>query len=102
MTPNNAPKTWYKEPGYDKIKLEPGEARFALFDHDTLITKEINGEEMFALVPTHSLPENHEWVPVQIAAQHEGKIIIYFPVSNEGRPTWVIPEDEFNKIQFKD
>ena len=101
MTPNHEPRIWYKEPDCLKIRLEPNEADFAALDHDTIITKKIKGEDMIALVPTHALPESRNWVPVQFAGKHQGNIIVYFPVSNEGRPTWVIPEDEFKSIAFK-
>ena len=102
MTPRKWPKLWYDEPDCLKIRLEPGEAKLSFFDHDTRIIKKINGEEMGALVPTHSLPESFDWAPVQLAGRHEGCVILYFPVSNEGRATWMIPEEEFNRLLIKD
>ena len=97
----STPKMWYDEPGCLKIRLEPGEATLYFLDHDTLIIKEINGVEMTALVPTHSLPEERNWVPVQLAREYEGKVLIHFPVSNEGRPAWTIPQDAFRELVYQ-
>ena len=101
MTPNIRMRMWYHEPDCLKIRLEPGEARLWALDHDTIITKKINGEYMSAMVPTHVLPESRDWVPVQFAGKHEGNVILYFPVSNDGRATWLVPEEQFYNILVK-
>ena len=90
---------WYKEPGCLRIKVEPHEIRKHWFDHDTLIVKEIEGKEWSALIPTHTLSENRDSAPVILAGRKENDVILYFPVSNEGRDVWCIPEAEFDKIR---
>lgn len=89
---------WYKDPGCLRIKLEPDEIGMEWFDHDTVILKRIMGQVFRALVPTHTLSEKKDSVPVYLAGRSGGNVILYFPVSNEGRPTWVIPESELGKI----
>ena len=93
-------KIWYHDPNCLKIKLEPGEAKLSYVDHDVFIIKKVGGEEMGAMVPTHLMPEGFSWVPVQVADKFEGKVLVHFPVSNEGRAAWVIPEDEFKNILY--
>ena len=88
------PIFWYEVPGCPRIKLEPSEVRVSLMGHDTVIVKEINGETFRALVPTHTLSENHDSVPIFYANKVGEKIVLYLPTSNEGRPTWAIPESE--------
>ncbi len=89
---------WYKEPDCLRIKLEPDEVKRDWFDHDTVIVKTINGEEFRALVPTHTLSEKKDSVPVYVAGMAGDNVILHFPVSNEGRPSWVIPHSELCKI----
>ena len=89
---------WYKDPGCLRIKVEPDEIGKEWFDHDTVIIKQINGEYFRALVPTHTLSDKKDSVPVQLAGKAGDNVILYFPVSNEGRPTWIIPESELAKI----
>ena len=85
---------WYQAPGCPRIKLEPSEVRVTPMGHDTVIVKEINGEKYQALVPTHTLSENHDSVPIFYADKVGDTIVLYLPTSNEGRPTWAIPESE--------
>jgi hypothetical protein len=94
-------RIWYQEPDCLKMRLEPGEAKVSYMDYDTFIIKKIGGEEMGAMVPTHSLPEGFGWVPVQVAEVSEGRVLVHFPVSNDGRAAWVIPEDEFKSILYQ-
>lgn len=92
------PIFWYHEPGCPRIKLEPSEVRVSAMGHDTVIIKEINGETFEALVPTHTLGENHDSVPIFYAGKTDEKIILYLPTSNEGRPTWAIRESELQSL----
>ena len=89
---------WYERPGHLHIKLEPEEVRLSPMGHDAVILKKINGRSLRALVPTHSLGENHEYVPVNFAGKQGENIILHLPTSNEGRATWVIPESQLNAI----
>lgn len=91
-------KFWYEEPGHLRIKLEPDEVRISPMGHDAVIVKQVNGKRLRALVPTHTLGENRESVPVDYAGTSRGNAIFYLPTSNEGRPTWVIPENELASI----
>ena len=92
---------WYNEPGCLRLKLEPDEIDREWFDHDTVIIKKINGKHFRALVPTHTLSDKKDSVPVQLAGKSGDNVILYFPVSNEGRQTWVITENELDKIKVK-
>ena len=84
---------WYYRDDCLKLALEPGEAEITPLDHDTFIIKEIDGKRYDALVPTHSMGENLSYVPVAYAGKTaDGRVILHLPTSNEGRPTWVIPE----------
>ena len=88
------PIFWYEVPGCPRIKLEPKEVRISPMGHDAVIVKKVNGESFRALVPTHTLGENHDSVPIFYADKVDEKIILYLPTSNEGRPTWAIPESQ--------
>lgn len=92
------PNFWYQEPGCPRIKLEPSEVRIAPMDHDAVIVKEINGEIFQALVPTHTLGENRDSVPIFYAGKFGDEFLLYLPTSNEGRPTWSIPESELASL----
>ena len=95
------PDLWYYRPGHLKIKLLPGEVSISPMGHDAAITKYIGGERFDGLVPTHTLGENQSSVPAAYAGKTDGKVILYLPTSNEGRPTWVIPEKELDAILVK-
>ena len=95
------PDLWYYRPGHLKIKLSPHEVNISPLEHDAFISKDIGGQRFEGLVPTHSLGENQSWVPAAYAGKTEGKVILYLPTSNEGRPTWVIPETELDAILVK-
>ena len=85
------PIFWYHEPGCPRIKLEPSEVRVTPMGHDTVIVKEINGETFEALVPTHTLGENRDSVPIFYAGKFGDEFLLYLPTSNEGRPNLVNP-----------
>ena len=92
-------RIWYQEPACLKMTLEPGEAKVSYMDYDTFIIKKIGGEEMGAMAsPLTPCPQGFGWVPVQVAEVSEGRVLVHFPVSNDGRAAWVIPEDEFKSI----
>lgn len=98
MQTRNRPDLWYYRPGHLKIKLEPGEAQVTAFDHDTEIIKVINGNRFQALVPTASLGEGMSYVPAAYAGKEGDKVIVYLPTSNDGRPTWVMNQSDFEQI----
>ena len=94
------PSFWHGSPNQLRIKLEPNEVRISPMGHDAIIVKQVNGKTLKALVPTHTLGENHGSVPAQWAGRSGNNIILYLPTSNEGRPTWVIPESELESISL--
>ena len=87
-----APSPWPGERRQFRIRLEPNEVNRIPRMHDAVIIKEINGLTFEALVPVHTLGQNDGWVPAQYAGRIDGKVVFYLPTSNEGRPTWMIPE----------
>ena len=100
--PPRRPNIWYYRDDCLKLALEPGEAKITPLDHDTFIIKEIDGQRYDALVPTHSMGENLSYVPVAYAGKTaDGRIILHLPTSNEGRPTWVIPEHCLEPLLLK-
>lgn len=101
MQPTRKPDNWYNRPGHLRIALNPGEAELSFFDHDTIIVKEIGGETFEAMVPTHTMGENLSSVPVAYAGKVDDRVILYLPVSNEGRPTWVFPEKYLKDLLVK-
>ena len=92
------PNFWYQEPRCPRIKLEPSEVRIAPMDHDAVIVKEINGGIFQALVPTHTLGENCDSVPIFYAGKFGDEFLLHLPTGNEGRPTWSIPESELASL----
>lgn len=96
------PNLWYYRDDCLKMALEPGEAEISPMGHDTVIVKEIGGQCFDALVPTHAMGENLSSVPVGYAGRtDDGRVILYLPTSNEGRPTWVIPEQYLEPLLVK-
>ena len=96
------PYLWYHRPDCLKMKLQPGEAEITPMGHDTFIVKEIGGQRFDALVPTHTMGENLTTVPVAYAGDTgDGRVVLHLPTSNEGRPTWVIPEQYLESILAK-
>ena len=92
------PMFWYDMPGHLRIKLEPDEVRISPMGHDAIIEKKLNSKTLKALVPTHTLGENYGWVPADYAGKNGENAILYLPTSNEGRPTWVIPESDLESM----
>ena len=96
------PYLWYHRPDCLKMKLQPGEAAITQLGHDTFIVKEIGGQRFDALVPTHTMGENLATVPVAYAGKTgDGRVVLYLPTSNEGRPTWVFPEQYLESLLVK-
>ena len=92
------PSFWHGSPNHLLIKLEPNEVRISPMGHDAVIVKRVNEKTLRALVPTHTLGEGNGSVPAQRAGKSGNNVILYLPTSNEGRPTWVIPESELQSI----
>lgn len=100
--PPRRPNIWYYRDDCLKMALDPGEAEISPMGHDTVIVKEIGGQRYDALVPTHSMDENLSYVPVAYAGKTaDGQVILHLPTSNEGRPTWVIPEHYLEPLLVK-
>ena len=95
------PLFWYEQPGHIHIKLFPGEVSISPMGHDTVIKKEVDGQVLKALVPTHTVQdfaEGCKYVPAQVAGKKNNVVILYLPTSNEGRPTWAVREDLIEEI----
>ena len=88
-----APSPWAAGPGQVRIRLEPAEVNRIPRMNEAVIVKEIAGLTFEAPVPAHTLDKNDGWVPAQYAGRIDGKVVFYLPTSNEGRPTWLIPEE---------
>ena len=94
-------QNWYNQPDCLRIKLEPDEIQKSSFDHDVMIVKKIDGKDHGALIPTHTLSENRDSAPVQLVGRQENDVILYFPLSNEGRDVWRISQEEFDRIKVE-
>ena len=91
---------WYEPPPVLIIKLEPGEVRISPMGHDAVIVKTVNGKTFRALVPTHTLGEDQSSVPARRVGKSGDNVILHLPTSNEGRPTWSIPESDLESIML--
>ena len=92
------PKLWYHQPGHLRIKLQPSEVEISPMGHDAVIIKEINGNRLEALVPTHTLGVENGSVPVAYAGRNGEYVVLHLPTSNEGRATWEIRETDLEFI----
>jgi hypothetical protein len=92
------PELWYRLPGHLKIELKEGEVQITPLGNDAEIIKLINGDRFQALVPAASLGEDMSYVPATIADRVGGKVILFLPTSNDGRPIWEINEADLQKI----
>ena len=70
-------------------------------EQEVIIVKEIGGERFDALVPAKALGENLGFVPAGYAGKVDDRVILHFPVSNDGRPAWRVPEKYLVDILFK-
>ena len=91
-------QSWYEGPNYFKIRLEPSEVKEIPYMSDVVLVKEIHGHTFQALVPSHTLGENNSWVPAEYAGKVAGKVVFHLPTSNDGRPTWRVPEEVVEQI----
>lgn len=90
--------TRYEKPIDILIGLKPDQVSIHPLGHDAFIVMTINGQRYDALVPTWALGKNHDTVVAARVARTDTHEVVYFPVSNEGRPTWVIPKVDLDTI----
>lgn len=95
---------WWDPPRKIMIKLEPHQispnpqdGNTVPLGHDTFIVMEFRGRQFDALIPTSTLVDN-KYVPATLAGRNGDKTIVYFPISNEGRPTWLLTDAELESI----
>ena len=89
---------WYETPKSITIALEPEHVGISPLGNDAVIKMEINGIRYEALVPTWTLGEDHSTVPAVEVGRNGDTVVVYFPVSNEGRATWEIKEEDLKGI----
>ena len=89
---------WWSKQDCLKLRLEHGEALNPVHREGTIIVKAIGGKSMRAHVPTEVMPPNLNYVPVQYAGHTADKVLIYFPVGNEGRDSWFIPTEQYRQL----
>ena len=92
---------FYDKPIDITIALPPAQVTLTPFFHDVHILLEVGGNHYDALVPDWSLSEDQRSVPALRAGRCGDKELVYFPISNEGRPTWLIPMSDLEKILVK-
>jgi hypothetical protein len=90
---------WYDEPEPIRIGLQPNEAKPTPLGNGVFIIKHIDGQHFDALVPSWKVSDNLESVPAAVVGEVGGKVILYFPVSNEGRPRWDITKQQLEAIK---
>ncbi len=91
---------WYDKPEQIRIALQPNEAKLHPLGHDVFIIKYIDGQRFDALVPTWTMGENLASVPAAAMGEVDDKVILYFPVSNEGRPRWDLTKQQLAAIKI--
>ena len=91
---------WYDEPEQIRIALQPNEAKLHPLGNDVFIIKYIDGQRFDALVPTWTMGENLASVPAAAVGEVDDKVILYFPVSNEGRPRWDLTKKQLAAIKI--
>lgn len=92
---------FYDKPIDITIALPPEQVTLTPFFSDVHILMEVGGRKYDALVPTWTLSEDRRTVPALRAGRRGDLEIVYFPVSNEGRPQWVIPYCDLESILVK-
>ena len=90
---------WFEHPQQIRIKLSPEHVKPMPLGHDTFIVLQIGGRQFDALIPSSTLEEDNKFAPAIIVGKKANKMILYFPVSNEGRPTWELSEEELSLIK---
>ena len=91
---------WYDEPEQIKIALQPNEAKLHPLGNDVFIIKYIDGQRFDALVPTWTVGDDLASVPAAAVGEVDDKVILYLPVSNEGRPRWDITKQQLADIKI--
>lgn len=91
---------WYDEPEQIKIGLQPNEAKLHPLGNDVFIIKYIDGQRFDALVPTWTMGDDLASVPAAAVGEVDDKVILYFPVSNEGRPRWDLTRQQLADIKI--
>ena len=97
-------ETFVKEPrAWCKIRLDPARVKVQapVWPHETVISVDIGGKTYEAMIPTHSLPEDHSYVPGQRVGKRGNKVVVVLPVGNDGTTKWLIPEDELGSVQVE-
>ncbi len=89
---------WDDQPTQIKIKLKPEQVKKTIVAHDMAIIMDIGGARYEALVPTHTLGEGNSYVPAAKVGRRGDKVVLFFPVSNDGRPCWQIPEADLEPL----
>ncbi len=88
----------YEKPIDILIGLKPEQISMHPLGNDAFIVIEIGGKRYDALVPTWAIGKTGLTVVAARVAKIGDKELVYFPVSNEGRPTWVIPKGDLDAI----
>ena len=89
---------FYETPISIRIGLKPEQVKISPLGNDAVILMEINGAHYEALVPTWTLGEDQRSVPAARMGRIGDKELVFFPVSNEGRPTWEITEEDLKTV----
>ncbi len=92
---------FYEKPIDITIALPPEKVTLTPFFHDVHILMEVGGNHYDALVPDWALSKDRRSVPALRAGRCGDKELVYFPISNEGRPTWLIPRSDLERILVK-
>ncbi len=101
MAAPRQPMFWYEMPGHIHIRLLPEEVIVSPMGHDTDLRKKVGDKLLKALVPTHTVHDcgdGTKYVPANIAGKKDDLLILHLPTSNDGRPTWVVQEDQLKEI----
>lgn len=88
----------YEKPIDILIGLKPDQVSIHPLGHDAFIVMNIGGKRYDALVPTWALGKTGLTVVAARVSHSDTHEMVYFPVSNEGRPTWVIPKADLDAI----
>ena len=78
--------------------MGPDEAKLTPLGNDVFIVKHIDGQRFDAMVPSWTVGSGYTPVPAAVVGEVDDKVILYFPVSNEGRPRWDITRQQLEAI----
>ena len=92
---------FYDKPIDVMLELKPGEAGVVPPGNDVFIVKHICGKRYDAMVPTWAVGEDLLTVVAARVASIGDDEMLYFPVSNEGRPAWIVPKAELQGMVLK-